>query len=250
MLVAAATVSAAPTACLGLDCVDVDHDVPEARGPVTSVGPSELDKQRNAGFYEYGVLNPLYGRRAVAYVVPPGQASRMPASVRELPVVKSLQTDTTSFEDGSSVMIVDHQIFGAIPPTKSTAGAARSGPARSRARRLRARSAHVVNNCPDNYFCIYDFQNNTGERWGLTGIGTGWLSLSACCNNFNDKAESVHNNRARDSLLNRNYPVTDGPNDRYCSDSDSVDFDLDNNFGGNGRNVASAWANLDNDSRC
>ena len=237
-------------ACLGLACPDSDHPVPEAGGPIPSLsGPPQLKQQRQAGFYEYGLLNPLHGDRAVAYVVPPGQANRMPASVRELPIVRSLATETTYFEDGSTVFIVDRHIFGAIPSTTTTARATRFRRAGSRARRLRARSAHVVNNCPDNYFCIYDFENNTGERWGLYGIGTGWISLSACCG-FNDRAESAHNNRARDSLLNKHNPPSDAPSDRYCSDSDSVDFSLDNNFGGGGNNEASMWANLDNDGRC
>jgi hypothetical protein len=236
--------------CLGLACPDAERDVPEARGPVTSLsGPHQLKQQGQAGFYEYGLLNPLHGERAVAYVVPPGQASRMPSSVRDLPVVKSLATDTTYFEDGSTVFIVDRHIFGAIPPATTPARATRFRRAGSQPRRRRARSAHVVNNCPDNYFCIYDFENNTGERWGLHGIGTGWISLSACCG-FNDRAESVHNNRARDSLLNKHNPPSDAASDRYCSDSDSVDFSLDNNFGGGGNNDASMWANLDNDGRC
>jgi hypothetical protein len=84
---------------------------------------------------------------------------------------------------------------------------------------------------------------------GLTGSKTGWQSLSACCN-FNDRAESMQNRRNFDSLLNRNYPATNGANDRYCADSQSEDFDLGNNFGGNGRNKASAWANTPDNVHC
>jgi hypothetical protein len=254
---------AATDDCLGLACPDASYDVPEARGPVQSLSdPSQLGQQRLAGFYEYGLLNPDYGKRAVGYVIPPGQADRMPASIRNLPIVKALVSDTKVFEDGSAIFVIDRSVFGGIPPVEIAARTASSSATargiRTRAvrragralRRTRARAALTASRCPDFYFCVFGLQNLQGEWWGLHGNGTGWLALSACCNNFNDMAVSQQNRRNNDSLLNRNYPPTNGANDRYCADSMSEDYDLDNNFGGNGRLVASAWANTPDDIHC
>lgn len=248
----ASAAAASVEKCMGLACPDPNHDVPEARGPATSLsGSREFAAQINAGFYEYGLLNPAWRKRAVAYVVPPGQADRMPASVRALPIVTALASETDIFEDGSTVFIVDRQIVGWVPTAELRARRAQSDRKRSKIRRrMIARAAQSgVGNCPNNFFCIYDFQNLQGEGWGLYGYPTGWLSLSACCNNFNDQAESHQSRRERDSLLNKHNPPQGG-SDRYCAESNTVDFDLGNNFGGDGRNQASMIANTGSDQQC
>jgi hypothetical protein len=233
--------------CLGLACPDADHPVPEASGPAITISDqSRVALQTTAGFYEYGLGNPAWGKRAVAYVIPPGQADRMPLSIRSLPIVRSLATETTVFEDGSAVVIGDRNIYGVVPAAELKARATKSRRARARIRQGEMARAAGFGSCPNSHFCIYDFQNTVGEWWGLYGIGTGWLSLSACCNNFNDQAESMENARARDSLLNKHNPPQGGP-DRYCADSNSIDYDLGNNIG---RNEASMWANTDSDQQC
>jgi hypothetical protein len=227
-----------------LNCLSGEYDVPEARGTAPSVArASDLETQKTAGFYEYG-LNSEYGKRAVAYVVPPGQLDRVPASVRKLPIIEALETETRSFVDGSTVAIVASWAFLAVPPKGVAAKS-------SKPRRKLARASYDydIYGCPSSHFCLYDYQNWQGPRYGLHGIGTGWQSLNACCS-FSDRAESVRNRRANDSLLNRNNPATGGGNDGYCSDSHSSDLDLDNNFGGGGRNVASSFALVPDDIHC
>jgi hypothetical protein len=236
--------------CLGLTCPDADHPVPEASGPAEPIsGPRRLLDQETAGFYEYGLNNPAWGKRAVAYVVPPGQFDQMPLSVRSLPIVRSIATDTTLFHDGSVVVITDRHIFSVLPAAEQRARKAKSNRVRASIRDRAVARGAGTGDCPNNYFCIYDFQNTLGEGHGLYGIGTGWLSLSACCGNFNDRAESMETRRERDSLLNKHNPPAGG-DARYCADSNSIDYDLGNNFGGSGRNVASMWANTDSDQQC
>lgn len=232
--------------CLGLSCPADDFQVPEARNGAPSLSkPSQLDQQTEAGFYEYGLSSP-WDKPAVAYVVPPGQLERMPASVRALPIVKSLENETAVFQNRSTVVILDRSMFRTVPKTEVTTQAARSR-REKRTRRPVARAADVDPwGCPSYYFCIYDQQGFQGTAHGLYGNGTGWFGLSAI--NFNDRAESMRNRRNNDSLLAEHWSGTNGYGTRYCADSHSSDREFTNNAIGN--NEASAWANTPDNIHC
>lgn len=227
--------------CVGLTCAEPGSpdDVPEARGVLPSVWePSQLEKQTTAGFYEFG--SGTLGKRSVAYVAPYGDWSRLPASVRDLPVVSAIASLAPSELDPSTIVI-----FGpgaaSIHPL--------DGQAVSTARRQspRARAANPPPNydCPDQHLCLYDADNWQSSVFTFSGPfynGTGWWRLSDW--GWGDRANSVRNRRGYDGLLNRNWPPNGA---QYCSDSHSSDLTLSNNIG---NNEASAIANVPDDIHC
>jgi hypothetical protein len=229
--------------CVGLTCVapGSPDDVPQARNFVPSVaGPEQLQRQASAGFYEFGAGTDS-GNRAVAYVVPFGQADRMPASVRDLPAAVAL-ADAGIFERATVVLFEPHTML--IVPNPSTGSVAGT----SRGTRPRARAANVDSyGCIDNYFCLYSSDGfwwpNPQVQFGADHTGEGWKSLANY--SFNDWTQSMRNRRDRDSLLARH---SDGSGIRYCADSHSSDTTLSNNAIGN--RTASAFANVPDDIHC
>jgi hypothetical protein len=211
---------------------------PSVRGsqPATSLsGPAALQRQTTAGFYEYG-RGTSSGRRAVAYVVPVGQSDRMPAGIRRLPVVRSIEKHTDQFGLGT-VVIFD-------------AGASLFVPDRSTAhpRALPPDAYH----CSDNYFCLYSCGNwdlsypprCTMVQFGAFFTGKGWQRLGDY--GFNDKPVSMRNRRDLDSLLAKDWPA--GNSTRYCAESHSSDRGLTNNPIGTAQ--ASSFANVPDDIHC
>jgi hypothetical protein len=229
--------------CIGLTCVEPasPDQVPEAHGSVPSVsGPEQLARQQNAGFYEFGSGTSLR-RRAVAYVVPYGQHGRMPASVRDLPVVRAIETGSDGRSDFQSGTVVIFEPYASLF-VGTTATTARQPRVRARA------SAEDAWRCQDNYFCLYDSTDweptISRVQFGSGFTGAGWFNLSDF--GYGDIAESMRNRRDRDSLLARDFPP--GGSTRYCADSHSSDKTFSNNPIGN--NHASSFANVPDDIHC
>ena len=224
--------------CLGLTCAEPgsENDVPEARRPVSWVsGPSQLERQKTAGFYEYGSGTTLPDQRAVAYVAPLGEYEKMPQNVRDLPVIVADEAEGGSFRKGTVV------VFG---PEAALFDARGATTAKAK-RRIRARAAADAYGCSDLYFCLYAGFDWTGDRvqFGTVFKGTGWHALSDY--GFNDRADSMRNRRNNDSLLREHYPPS---GDSYCADSNSVDSTFSNNAIGD--NEASAFNNTAGDGSC
>ncbi len=232
------------TDCLGLSCAGPgsrDH-VPEARAEVPSIaGPEDLVRQPTAGFYEYGRGTTL-AKRAVAYVVPPGQSDAMPASVLGLPEVRALKRESPNDFDRGTVVI-----FG---PDASLLAEARAPAKNARVKGIFGRTAAVDSyQCSDSHFCLYTcmWWDLTYDCWKVqfSGAynGTGWHRLGDY--GFNDVASSQRNRRDRDGLLAQHWPAG---GTQYCADSHSSDATLSNNPIGN--NQASAFANVPDDIHC
>jgi hypothetical protein len=223
--------------CLGLACAATGgkYQVPEAKRPVPGVaGPSQLEKQRKAGFYEYG-SGTTKGGRAVAYVLPPGQLAAAPASIKRLPVYQDIAASQASAATGTEV------IFGPgvslfVP---SAATKARRGPL--------ARMAHGLGdgfNCSDHYFCIYDDRGWYGRRPQFADTGY-WQNLGDY--GFNDRADSVRNRRHGDSLLAEH---AGGGGDRHCFNAQTVVSNFGTLFWWNFGDDASSVYNSTSANRC
>ena len=239
--------SSASPSCIGLACAgsNSQYTVPQAGGAAPSLsGPEQLARQTKAGFYEFG-RGTTTGGRAVAYVVPYGQADRMPASVRELPVVDATEEPggVDDFDLGTVV------IFG---PDVSMV-VSQGSPAARAAGRHRATahtSAADQYGCDDNYFCLYScgfFDRGPGcakIQFGSVFTGRGWQRLGDY--GFNDRTQGMRNRRNYDSLLARDWPA--GNSTRYCADSHSADSTLSNNA--LGERHASSFANVPDDIHC
>jgi hypothetical protein len=236
----------APTAgCIGLTCAKGANAVPQADAPVPSLsGPQQLLRQTKAGFYEFGA-GTTTGRRAVAYVVPYGQAGRMPASVRDLPVVDATEepAGVSDFDLGTVV------IFGPdVSLVVSQGEPAASTPVGRRG--VAHTSAADQYGCDDNYFCLYScgfFDRGPGcakVQFGSVFTGRGWQRLGDY--GFNDRTQGMRNRRGYDSLLARDWPA--GSSTRYCADSHSADATLSNNA--LGERHASSFANVPDDIHC
>ncbi len=246
LAIAGSTSQATSTDCLGLTCAAAgsENDVPGARAVAPSVGgPSDLEVQTTAGFYEYG-RGTTFERRAVAYVVPLGQSDAMPTSVRDLPVVKAIRGESPSDFDRGAVVI-----FG---PEASLFAAAPSAAKAARTQRIFGRTADIdAYQCSDNYFCLYSCVNwdlsyqptCRKVQFGAYYTGTGWHRLGDF--SFNDDTNSQRNRRDRDSLLAQHWPAG---GTQYCAESHSSDSTLSNNAIGN--RAASAFANVPDDIHC
>jgi hypothetical protein len=180
--------------CVGLTCVapGSPDDIPQARDFVPSVtGPQELDEQGTAGFYEFGAGTDS-GNRAVAYVVPFGQADRMPATVRDLPETAALAAAGV-FEHATVVIFEPHTSL--VIPHPGAASVASTKPAV----RPRARAANVdIYGCIDNHFCLYgvdsgNWSANPRVQFGPDHTGEGWKRLYNCA--FDNQAKSMRNRR-------------------------------------------------------
>jgi hypothetical protein len=207
---ASAALAAGGVDCIGLTCPASAGGMPGyAQGDwsaTTVLGPRALRVQRTAGFYEFGQGTTL-GETAVAYVVPPGQADRVPAAVLALPVARAISP--SDYATGT-VVIADAEAAVWIPA---------GGIAQTAARRPRARAADVdPYGCPDQYFCIYENASFTGTRIQIHEISPNgvWTQLTDW--GFNDKASSERNRRDRDSWLAADLS---GGGTRHCYDSHS-----------------------------
>lgn len=245
--------------CVGLECVapGSPDDVPQARDFVPSVaGPEQLERQATAGFYEFGAGTDT-GNRAVAYVVPLGQADKMPSSVRDLPEAVALAE--SGIFHRATVVIFEPDTSLVIPNQTAWSAAVRRAeqPVEDRAAtQTRARAAaEDFYGCSDNHFCIYNLPD-----WGKTIVpfwpgylqlgpdhtGEGFKRLGNY--SFNDITSSMRNRRDRDSLLAEHWNGSTGTGTRYCADSHSSDGTLSNNAIGD--NSASAFANVPDDAHC
>jgi hypothetical protein len=228
--------------CLGLNCTRSGGNVvPQASAPVESVpGPNQLAGQSRAGFYEFGKGTSL-GTRAVAYVVPYGQADRMPADVEDLPAVQAIDQPSgqpTDFDLGTVV------IFG---PDVSLSVPAQELGSRARNGAVAHISAQDQYRCEDRYFCLYSTRRFAGARiqFGPLFTGTGWHRLSDYA--WNDKSYSMRNRRDYDSLLDSEWPPRRTYWTSYCADSHSSDdWLVDNPISYH----ASAFANVPDDIHC
>lgn len=203
--------------CLGLMCAESGTEaiVPEAQGPVPSVGgPEQLTLQTRAGFYEYG-QGTTVGKRAVAYVVPYGQSESMPASIRNLPEVKALESGATNDFQLGTVVIFGPGISLLIP-----------NPAAPTVRRQARRDIDAYN-CYSQHLCLYYcwLWSTTGPctriQFNASYAGRGWYNLGDFA--FNDATYSVRNRRDHDSLLARD---NNGNGTPWCGQQHSVDTDL------------------------
>jgi hypothetical protein len=218
--VAAAGVTSAEPRCVGLECgspVSLEY-VPEAHGAVRAVaGLDELKAQTESGFYE--VPAPIFQGdvqpRIVVYLSKPGEFGRMPASVRNLRVVRDYELSLGSGMNTATLMVIDRGLMRIIP---DDLGAAQ--------RRPKARAAHPWNGCNDFYHCNYDHVDFNGviDPWyGPRFYGTGWWNLSGTFDNW---ANSMTNHRDGDTLMATGYGGNGG---RYCARQQSVDSTFSNN---------------------
>ncbi|MBA2634406.1 MAG: peptidase inhibitor family I36 protein [Chloroflexi bacterium] len=213
--------------------------VPEAHGVIRAVaGLDELKAQTESGFYEMPAL--VYQGdaqpRAVVYLSRPSQFGRMPASVRNLRLVR--QVELSGEVNTATLVVIDRGITLVIPADARAAAR----------RRPRAKAADLVdawNACGDRNFCVWDGDNWGGFRVTIDGpsnVGTGWHNFPTYWRNW---ANSMVNRRDGDSLL---ADGNDGSGARYCAQQQSYDSTFSNNFG---NNVANSWALLGSaDNRC
>jgi hypothetical protein len=222
---AAADADSAGPLCVGLDCgspVSRDY-VPEAHGAAPAVaGLDELKAQRESGFYEIpalvwqGDVQP----QAVVYLSKPGQFARMPASVRNLRVVRDFELTLGSGLNAATLVVIDHGIMRVIPGDLAAAR-----------RRPKAQAAHTEpwRGCSDRYFCLYGTPDWGGgiDPWcGPCYYGAGWINFSP------DFGSSMVNHRDGDSLIADGY---DGNGARYCARQQSEDSTFSGNPIGNDR---------------
>jgi hypothetical protein len=211
--------------CVGLDCGSPGSPryVPEAHGDVRALsGLDDLRARTDSGFYE--VPAPIYQGevqpRAVVYFSSPGQFGRMPASVRDLRVVRE---NAALAELGvNALIVVDRGIMRVIP-----------GDVRTSRRRTRARSSQSWHGCPNMYFCLYGSGGWGGgiDYWsGPLYYGTGWHNY-AIGGTWNNIASSMVNYRNGDTLL---ADFHNGNGTRYCARQQSEDSWFgDNDIGDN-----------------
>lgn len=205
--------------CVGLNCPEAEGGLPataQSRWMATTVsGPEQLKHQKRSGFYEFGA-GTVAGDTAIAYVIPPGQLDRAPASVRATQVVRDIQP--SDFQTGTVVVFTTGSA-GWFPQGES------ARIARKIKRRPVARAAADAYGCADSYFCIFNYANWWGGRyqWHDINSGSNWVQLSDW--GINDWAGSSRNRRDRDSWLAEHHS---GGGDRHCYDSHSSDAD----FGG------------------
>jgi hypothetical protein len=242
------TLAALPTAataadeCVGLDCADAQSEdfVPEANGarfPLL-IDDRQITRGTSAGFYEFA---PAAGREGlgVVYVIPAGELGKVPASVRDLPIVKSFEDPGghPGFDFGTTVIFGPYAAL-TIPQDRLVATAAgNSRPARAKA------STPDAYGCEEVSFCLYDMVGFTGIYLTLQGYGTGWFNLSQW--SFSDRASSMRNRRNNDSLLAEHV---NGGGAGYCADSHSSDTSFNDNPIGNNR--ASSAALVPDDIHC
>ena len=230
--------------CIGLNCgspTSRDY-VPEGQGAAPpAAGIEELKTERESGFYK--VPAPVYQGeiqpRAVVYLSTPGQFGRMPASVRNLVVVRDFETTAGSEVNSSTLVVIDR---GYLHVEAADGVAAVQ-------RRRKAQSAHSGSwhGCLEQYFCVYgleDWGGGTDKLWGPYWYGTGWHNWAGSLNNF---ADSMVNHRDNgDSLL---ADGSMGSGTRYCARQHSDDSKFSDNDIGN--NQASSFALLGSDvDRC
>lgn len=230
--------------CLGLDCsvLPGGGSVPEARSGAPAVdGVDQLRVGRESGFYT--VPAPIYqgdiAPQAVVYLSKPGQLERMPASVRQLPVVRNLDLNRAPELKTSTIVIIGP---GALRVYGDDVAAARQG-------KKQARAAHGASwaGCQDQNFCVYTSEGMGGVRddiYGPTYYGTGWWNWGS--GTLNNNGESMVNHRDNgDSLM---ADLTWGDGARYCAHEHTDDTTFSNNFG---NNVNSSFALLGSDvNRC
>lgn len=196
-----------------------------------------------AGFYDFGGGKTL-GEPNVAYVVPYGQRDRMPASVRNLPVVRAIEKpegQPNDFDLGVVVLFGPDASLG-VPLREMPAGTAPNN------RAVAHMSEEDAYRCERNYFCIYHLYWWAGYRlqWGPAWTGLGWWRIYDFNPGMADNASSMRNRRNYDSLLARDWPA--GNSIRYCAESHSSDSVLGDNAIGN--NTASSFANVADDIHC
>jgi hypothetical protein len=216
MLLGALAPMASAQDCLGLECSGALPPSSVGRGALQSVSsPQELETKKVSGFYEFGLNNPEYRARAVAYVATPGTLQAAPPEILALPSAQAV-----SEADSKIDTIV---IYG--PGVATIAGGtARADAARSRAQKgAKARVAQNPGTCPNGWFCLFDYDDYVGDRgiWQDTGI---WQDLAPF--GWNDRAESMQNKRSGATLL---ATGTGGGGSRYCAQAGTADADLSNN---------------------
>jgi hypothetical protein len=250
MVAAITAISALPAAaagappCVGLNCASPTSPdyVPEAHGPARAVaGLEEVKAERESGFYN--IPAPIYQGdvqpRAVVYLSLPGQIERMPASVRNLAIVRDELSRGTQVK-AATLVVIDRGVL-LVGPTGARVAA--------RPRRPKAKAAQWPadqwNACGDMAFCLWDGNLGTGFMLKIPGpqyVGTGWWNFGSSVNNW---ANSMVNRRDGDSLL---ATGTGGDGGRYCAQQQSFDASFDNNIG---NNTASSFALLgSNIDRC
>lgn len=237
--------------CRGLTCAQPGDRfyVPEASHADGSVGgPRDLALQTRAGFYEYSTLQGS-GERAVAYVIPPGELESAPDNVRMLPLVASSSpsdlANATAVVFGPGALLVEGDrtaIARGQRPKGSLSGKRKPG----------VKLRRSADQCGNNEFCLFDCEDqytgiycNNYLRLSANTLppAADWENLSQW--NFQNKADSMVNNRNNDNMLAR-QPNGDGA--RYCADSHSEDNTFSNNNPGN--NQASSVRALNHDSAC
>jgi hypothetical protein len=227
--------------CFGLACAKPGRPyyVPEAHGSVPFVGTVKaLDEQKTAGFYAFG------RHRSVAYVVPRHQAEQIPPSVRNLPTVRSIARPgghpgfdfgTLVIFDPGAVLTVPQSVLdgrgkGRWPATRGSGGTG----------------------CDNRHFCLWDYTDFVGRgiefgpEFKEPRRADGWKPLSRF--DFNDKANSMHNNRNKNSFLAEHWTGRSGGGTQYCAEERSEDSWLGNNP--IDRNEASAFALLRTSALC
>jgi hypothetical protein len=248
-MLAAAVILALPTAadagvdsagplCAGLDCgspTSRDY-VSEAHGAApAAAGIDQLKAERESGFYE--IPAPIYQGdvqpQAVVYLSTAGQFGRMPASVRNLTVVRDFEMADGSEVKTATLVVIDGGILYVM--SAEPVGAARGLAPTQRRSKAQAAHAEPWHACSDKYFCLYPYEDWGGGWWNLTG------------GSFNNWPDSMVNHRDNgDSLL---ADGSNGAGTRYCARQHSED----STFSGNplGNNQASSYALLgSNVDRC
>lgn len=205
----APSVMAQEAECLGLDCPGVTPANSKSRGIVESVeNPRSLESAKPSGFYDYGSRG-TPKKRAIAYVVKPGEWDSVPREIKDLRAADFL---SASERANNTTVFYGSGTITTVPPVKSSAASTKKS--------RKARAAGWSACSYSGSFCLFDDFNGNGARgqWFDTGY---WQNLSAF--GWQGRARSMWNRRNGWTLLER---VSGG---RYCAVPNSQDGSLANN---------------------